>query len=1140
MSINTLIGARSHFSLGESMLTPAQIIQRAKAVGADAVTLTDTMTISGMVDFSSVAKKEGVKPIIGSRIRIVEDPLYRKPKKASGIAEKPNPEWFCNLFVKNEAGIKDLIKLLSKGHSSEYFYYAPRVSLDDVIETLSRGNVVFTTSDFNSVFQREDYMSVLERIKVATASTQSAFVEIVPINTPLFAKLNARALEAAFKLDIPPLVSYPALYELDEDAKTLEVMAAVSSNTKMDAPWRSQQFVDNFSVKGLRSMADSLKETFQFVTKHFGVDKDKAALMKASLVNLEVFSDLCGYEWVKQPVSLPVMAKDEFAELTSQIKAGWIERLTTDTMGYQPTKAELEVYLERLRYEIGVLKKMEFERYFLMVSDLVNWSKRNNILVGPGRGSAGGSLVAYLMGITDVDPIRFGLIFERFINPDRLDLPDVDLDFMSSRRGEVIDYLIDKYGEENVAGISNYGTMASASALRDVSRVHNLTNDQMSATRYVPKEHGSPVSLTDAAEMVPEIMNFRNEHKEIWDHAVKLEGKMRSMGRHAAGVVVAGEPIVNRAVVETRSDSRVVNWDKRVVEDWGLIKMDILGLSTLDTISKALTLIKERHGLSLILTKIPLNDEKVIEAFGNGETIGIFQFESGGMRKLLKNLAAKGDLRFEDIVAATALYRPGPMDAGLLDDYVAIKNDRKSPFYDHPNMRPALEETQSVIIYQEQVMQVARDLAGFSMTDADHLRKAMGKKDKDKMAEMRSKWVDGCVAHSSIDSMLAEVLFDKVEKFAGYGFNKSHSVEYSVISYWAMWLKVNYAAEFYAASLSVVGEDKLGEIVRDAQKHNIFVVPPDINKSDMDFVIGHDAKREQDILYTPFNRLKGLSDNTSMAILNARAALAESTSKLGAKRDHFESTAEFLTLVSKGKCNVRHRQILTDVGAFSSIEPSQQDARHPDRLKVQMGLMPGLVVDNIKADRNIEFGKEIELEVRRMMVEVRNCEGCSLASGVHPRVAVGKKPKFMVVTDSPNWSEEQKSQMFSGKASQQLQQAIKNAGVDKQNGYFTSLVKSPKEGKQLTTEQIGACSGFLKREIELLKPPVIVALGSAAIRYFVPDVKGGIMDLTGKVHYSAELDASIVFGINPLMISFDPDKQNDLDETFEKVAELLE
>lgn len=1126
MNLKHILGARSHFSIGESMLSPKAIVKHAVSVGAESVALVDTMTISGMVDFVSEAKKTGIKSVVGCRLRVVQDPTYRKPKKSSGEKLLPNPEWYPKVYVKNDEGMTDLIKLLSKANTEEYFYYTPRIGLDDLLETLLKGNLVFSTGDFYSVFHLKDYERVIDKITEHHSSSET-YIEIVPIDTPLFDTLNSKALKTAEQLGLPTITTYPLMYHNVKDADTLQVLSAVTSNTKMSAPWRSAQYVQDFCVG---PPTDQLGKIFSLKSRLFAFEPSTPVTqLKESLDNMSELVDLCDYEWSKKQVTLPKMAENEFALLMSKIKQGWNDRLMSETLGYKPGEEKLGIYKARLKYEVGILKEMSFERYFLLVSDLVNWSKDSGIMVGPGRGSAGGSLVAYLMGIVDVDPIRFGLIFERFINPDRLDLPDVDLDFMSSRRGEVIEHLIEKYGQENVAGISNYGTMGSSSALRDSSRVHDLTPAQVSCSRYVPKEHGSSVSLTEAAELVPEISAFQIEHSDIWNHAVKLEGVMRSMGKHAAGVVVAGEPIINRAVVENRSGSSVVNWDKRTVEDWGLIKMDILGLSTLDTITKAVNLIKERHSKDIDLISLRLDDEEVIANFGKGKTIGVFQFESGGMRNLLKSLAESEPLTFEDIVATTALYRPGPMDAGLMEDYVQIKNGSKIPYYDHDNMRPALEETNSVIIYQEQVMQVARDLAGFSMTEADHLRKAMGKKDKDKMADMRDKWVDGCFKTSELEADQAELLFDKIEKFAGYGFNKSHAVEYSIISYWSMWLKTHYAPEFYAASLSVAKEEKLPQIVDDAQKSNVFVIPPNINESGMDFLIGYDAKREQTILYTPFNRLKGLSDNTTRAILAARDG-----------RGKFTSKEDFLLSVNKTKCNKRHQDVLDRTGAFSEIEPGQIPARHPDRLKDQMELMPGLITESIKADRDIVVSKAIKMQVVALMEEVRGCGNCSLKGGVHPITTLGKKPKFFVVTDSPNWSEEQGGKMMVGKASKNLKSAISTAGLGAGNGYYTSLVKSPKSEKQLTNEQINGCSGYLSREIEILKPAVIVALGSATIRYFVPDAKGGIMDLTGKVVFVPELDASVVFGINPMMVCFDPGKQNDLDETFEKVRELLE
>ena len=422
------------------------------------------------------------------------------------------------------------------------------------------------------------------------------------------------------------------------------------------------------------------------------------------------------------------------------------------------------------------------------------------------------------MGITDVDPIRFGLLFERFINPSRIDLPDADLDFMSSRRHEVIEYIVGKYGQDYVAGVSNYATLGPASALRDVARLSGLQPLEYACSKQVEKEHGVSLPLAESADKVPDIGKYKIEHPDLWDISLRLEGVMRGLGQHAAGIVVANEPLINRAVVETRSGGSVVNWDKTIVEDWGLIKMDILGLSTLDVLKKASEYIYERHGRRIDFLRLPLNEPDVMRAFGNGETVGIFQFESPGMRRILRDLAKGGELTFEDITATTALYRPGPIDAGLVDQFVAVKQGIKSPHYEHEAMRVALTETHGVLTYQEQIMRVCQDLAGFSMAEADHVRKAMGKKDREKMAQYREQFVAGA-AKSGMTELSAGMLWDKIEGFAGYAFNKSHSVEYSIVSYWTMWVKVRYPAEFFAAAMTVVDkEEKLTGLVIDARR----------------------------------------------------------------------------------------------------------------------------------------------------------------------------------------------------------------------------------------------------------------------------------------------------------------------------------
>ena len=738
MNVNHAMAVRSHFSVGESLLEPKKIPGQFKEAGYESVVLMDTMSVNGMVDLFVAARKTEIKPVVGCRLRVVPDPTLRD-KKA-----KHNAAFYPKVYVKNAEGMADLMGLLSRAYDEDRFYMAARIGIEDLIEVLARGNLVFSTGDFYSVLHYPGYRDMIERVRTAHGASQT-FAEVVAINTPLFDTLNAKAIALAEELSLPLVLTRPSLYTEDGDADSLDVLTAISGNIQMTDRWRSVPYVRDFGIKSPTAVVREVVNLEGRLERFDGVAA--APAIHRAIAGMKSLVDLCDYSWDKLPISLPRMATDEFAQLVVECKRGWSERLGVETLGYKPGPAELPVYVERLKYELGVLKKMGFERYFLIVQGLVRWSKNSGILVGPGRGSVGGSLVAYLLGITDVDPIRFNLLFERFINPERIDLPDADLDFMSSRRHEVIKHLVDRYGEDRVAGISNYTKLASASAMRGVGRVHGLTPIQLAPSKYVPKEHGVPVPLEEAAGMVPELSAFKEEFPDIWRHALKVQGKLSSMGQHAAGVVIAAEPINRRAVVIRRAtDLPVVNWDKRSVEDWGLIKIDILGLSTLDILAKALDIIEKSAAKRFDLTALPLDDEDVMEAFSKGDTVGVFQFESSGMQKLLKDLAQGGRLTFDDLSAATALYRPGPMDSGLMDDYVAIKQGFKTPYYEHPALKSALCDTHGILIFQEQIMQAVQVLAGFSMVEADHVRKAIGKKDAEKMKKMKDDFVNGATA----------------------------------------------------------------------------------------------------------------------------------------------------------------------------------------------------------------------------------------------------------------------------------------------------------------------------------------------------------------------------------------------------------
>lgn len=728
------LAVRSGFSIGEASHSVGTVIDRAAELGYRTVALVDTMTVSGLPDLFSAAKTKGIKPIIGCTLRVFEDAKYRPPKKGETHEAKSNREFRIKLYARNEAGIKQIFKLLSDASEDEHFYYHARCDMAMIERHLRMGDVVASTGDLYSVFHMPEAQTLVARI----ASLVETWVEVVPIATPLFDTLSAYALATAKALSLRTMVTYPALYNTG-DADSTDVLRAIGANMKMSDRWLQVPYVRDFEL------ADpvALRDRASLLMKREGFD---AADIRDALVGTVAFAKGEFYGFDKKKPCLPVMAEDEFAELVRLTREGWVKRFSAPVLGHAPGEDDYQQYLDRLSFELRVLKKMGFAGYFLLVREIVNWSKENGIAVGPGRGSVGGSLVAYLLGITDVDPIRFDLLFERFINPDRLDLPDADLDFMSTRRHEVIQHIEETYGADRVAGISNYSTLGPASALRDISRVHELDPFDYACSKQMEKEHGVSLSLSESAERVPDIDKFRTRFPHIWQHALNLEGAMRNLGRHAAGVVVAGEPIVERAVVERRSGARVVNWDKRTVEDWGLIKIDILGLSTLDTLALASRYIEERHKKRVNFLTLRLDDPLVLRNFAQGHTAGIFQFEGSGMRKVIKDLAESGSLTFDDLVATTALYRPGPLDAGLCDEYVKIKQGKKEPFYEHTNMRSALEPTLGVIIYQEQVMQLVRDIAGFSMTEADHVRKAIGKKDLDKMKKFKSKFVEGASA----------------------------------------------------------------------------------------------------------------------------------------------------------------------------------------------------------------------------------------------------------------------------------------------------------------------------------------------------------------------------------------------------------
>lgn len=1126
--MHSILAARTDFSVGESILSPEKVVEAAVAAGEKVAAITDTMSVTGMIDFTNRAKKADIKPIIGVRLRLTDDPTWR-PSKDKGEKKKDMPPvYYATAYVLSEAGMKAIFRLLSLANTDERFYYEAKLGLEDLYKELDRLKdeptpaLAITLGDTHGLITHPDLNTpggIITQLS-RRIGIDNIYASLIPLDSPYFTRVNLLGLELV-RDGIKPLVVRPAFYnEAESDAA--QIMGAIANGNKIADPWHKTPFHEDFYTLDANAMKAQVVKQAKRMAERGAVGAGPAFI--EGMKNTEELADRVAYQWSKAPASLPKMADDEFAVVVAECKKGWKVRFEQPVFGHKPTDDELQgVYKERLAYELRTLRKLEFSGYFLLVQDVVNYAKTNGILVGPGRGSVGGSLVAYLMGITDCDPIRFGLLFERFINPDRIDLPDVDLDFMSERRHEVIDYLVSKYGKARVAGVSNFGRLAAASSIRDVGRVIGLNEKDYRCSKLVPKAHGANVPLPQCAEMVPDIQEFAEKYDALWPIMTRLEGTIRNFSQHAAGIVVGGVDLVERAVVERRKDQDVVNWDKRIVEDQGLIKMDILGLQTLDLIKLALDYIRERHGKRVNLMRIPLDDEKVLQNFAQALTTGVFQFESGGMRRLLKELGKDGTITFEDITAATALYRPGPMESGMMDSYFLRKQGNEYVEYDHPLMEPILSPTFGVMVYQEQVMSVARVIAGYTAPDADKLRKIMGKKLPEEMKKERGKFVEGCVKTIACAEEWAGALFDKIEGFAGYGFNKSHSVEYTLISYQSMWLKTNYPVEFFSAALTLLDEDKLPALIRDAERFGIDVSMPDINISTNRFEIATDVR-----LVIPFQRIKGLSTKTTDAILKARAA------------GEFKDKADFINRVEKRSCNIRHQEALDKVGAFCRIEPGQKPAKDPSRIRDLIELLPGLISANVPVNRDMNRSKHTREDIGAIVQDYREKHGpAGDGDGMPIKPNFGKDAKFMLITDAPSGSEEGQGMFSWGNTVGAVIEAMSTHGLNRLDVYWTGLIKRPKADKQVTNEEIATYREYLAQEIKVLEPPVIVLMGAQTIRHFIPDFKGKASESAGKIVYSKELDANLVIGFSPGEIYFDPSKQALMEDVFQSVMDLL-
>jgi DNA polymerase-3 subunit alpha len=860
-----------------------KIVERQKM---PAVAMTDHGNLFGAVEFYNEAHARGVHPVIGCEVYVSQ-----QGHKTRSDTDRYN---HLVLLCESQEGYKNLINLVSMGYL-DGFYYKPRID-KDLLARHSKGLIAMSAclrGDLNEALLADKY-SEAKRLAYEYSDLfgkNNFFLEMQDHGLDQDKVLLPQVNRLAQDTGLPLVVTNDAHYLAHDDVRAHEILLCIQTGKTMSAPNRMRFSTPEFFIKTREEMMKAFGE----VEQALDITGDIAQRCHIKL------------EGVKDPfprfdVPETHTVDSYFASIARQgfeKRRGHLESLRNQGR----LKYDLPDYVERLEREIKIIQQMKFPGYFLIVWDFIRYAKSKGIPVGPGRGSAAGSLVGYAMEITDIDPLQYGLLFERFLNPERISMPDIDIDFCTNRRGEVIQYVTEKYGREQVAQIITFGTLATKAAIKDVGRALDMTfADVDRISKLVPKQLN--ISLKDAMEN-PELKEAAKDPriKEVLDVSLKLEGMARNAGMHAAGVVISSVPL--REIVPlfvTNKQEIVTQYDMGGLEKLGLLKMDFLGLTTLTIIDNALKLIKKYRNETVEIQELPLDDKQTYQnIFSNGFTSGVFQFESEGMKDILRRYQPD---RIEDLCALNALYRPGPIQGGMIPDFIDRKHGRKPVTYEVPELKQLLEETYGVILYQEQVMQISNLLAGYSLGDADILRRAMGKKKLEEMAKQRERFVKGAVERGYPEKKIVKI-FDLMEQFAGYGFNKSHSAAYAYLAYVTAYLKAHYAVEFMSALLTSESgnSDKIVKYINECRDMGIRVLPPDVNHSDFNFTPSDEAIR------FGLGAIKNVGQGAVEAIVAARVEGGE-----------FSTIFDFCERVNLGSVNRRVMESLIKAGAMDSLK----------------------------------------------------------------------------------------------------------------------------------------------------------------------------------------------------------------------------
>lgn len=1077
--------------------TTENYAKRAKDLGYKFLGISDHSNIDGLIKFQKACKNHDIKPVLGCELYIVPE------------INKDKGRWHICVFVKNQIGFKNLCKMLTFANT-EGFYYRPRITPEILLKYYE--GLCISTACMSSFLNMEGGEKLFKNLKEAI--NKDLYCEIMPYPEQGQKEVNKKCIQLADKYNLKIIASNDCHYIERSDAKAQEVLLAIQRKAKWNDPKRWK-----FSHTGLHLRT---KLEMKIALKRLGFYDP---IYMENTIHL---AEKCSNYFIpKFEVELPdvpgIKPGQEDHFLYGLCIEGFSDIFKLDI-------EDVPEYRNRLRTEFKLIKTKNLSKYFLIVWELVQWCKDNEIMIGPGRGSVSGSLIAYLTGITAVDPIEHNLIFSRFINEDRIDLPDIDIDFEDTKRYLIRTHLEETYGKNKVAGVSSFNRMKSHGVVRDVSRVFDIPLGEVDRFTKFIEDNEEGNNIEEAIKQYPEAQEFAYKHPEVVDFSQKLEGQIKNYGQHAAALVISKTDIgrSGRCNLLKREETTLINWEKEDTEYVGLMKLDILGLKLLSILNETKRLIKKNYGKDINLKKIDLNDKEVLKEISDGNTVGLFQMNTWAMTNLIKDIEIQ---HFFHLVCATALVRPGPFNSGMTVEYIKRKQGGKwTP--KHSIYEKITEDTYGIIVFQEQVMEVIHKVAGLSYNIADQIRKIIGKKrDKKEFEPFKKQFMKGCLKQQTLSRQESEEFWEGLQEHAAYSFNRAHAAAYAMLGYHCAWLKKYYPTEFICASLTFGVDAKKPELIQEAYRLGLSLTTPKIGLSHATSWIAKDKK-----LIVPFIEIKGIgpAGASEATIIKTKRGL----------RLFFEKEDEEIDIIQRHKG--RLGKILEDVGAYNdSNDKDSKDIQKYFDFKIMTDvrtLYKNLlgIVGNIRLDRidkvasgNLEEIEKLKYRAGLIIYKTKfkghenlsSCEECDLIKEcnqpVHPSPG---EYNLMIIGEGPGPEEDQEGEGFIGRSGKKLWRSLRIKGYRRKIFHVTNVEKCyPKISRRPNSEQIRICGKlFLEKEIEKIKPHIILAFGNTSL-FFFDGRESGITSMSGKIVWNEKYSAWIVYCLHPAATLYNPE-----------------